>query len=69
MSDLVKSLKIKCVEAGTSLNQICKRIGLNPQVITSWEKQEPKSIRTLKAIEAAIAEVQSENNGGPAAAN
>lgn len=54
MSDTVKSLKIRCAELGTTLTNVCRNVGVHPNVMSNWAKEEPKSIRTLKAIEAEI---------------
>jgi transposase-like protein len=52
--NIVKVWKIKCIEKGTSLNAICKKVGIDREVLTRWERQEPKSLRLAKQIDEAI---------------
>lgn len=55
--DIYTSLKIECAKAGISLRQMCIKAGVQPQVLTEWKKQEPKSIVMLRKLRRAIAEL------------
>jgi transposase-like protein len=59
--DTYTSLKIQCAEAGTSITEVCRRAGIQHQVIHAWKNNEPKSIKTLKRLEALINEIKAEN--------
>lgn len=48
------SLKIRCVRAGTNLTKVCAEAGVNRQLLTKWEKEEPKSFKILRRLEAAL---------------
>jgi transposase-like protein len=52
--NLVKYWRKQCVDKGTSLAQICREVGIEREVLTRWEKAEPKSIRLMRAINEAI---------------
>lgn len=52
--NIVKVWKIQCIEKGTSLNAICNKLGIDRELLTRWEKEEPKSLRLAKRIDQAI---------------
>ena len=52
--NIVKYWKVKCIEKGTSLNAICNRLGIDRELLTRWEKEEPKSLRIAKQIDKEI---------------
>lgn len=52
--NIVKTWRKKCVDHGTSLNAICKKVGVDRVLLTRWEKAEPKSLRLAKQIADAI---------------
>jgi len=52
--NIVKVWKIQCIEKGTSLNAICNKLGIDRELLTRWEKEEPKSLRLAKQIDQAI---------------
>ena len=54
MENIVKSLKIRCVRSGTNLTQVCAEAGVNRQLLTKWEKEEPKTFRILRKLEAVL---------------
>lgn len=54
MENHVTSLKIRCVRAGTNLTKVCAETGVNRQLLTKWEKEEPKSFKILRRLEAAL---------------
>jgi hypothetical protein len=55
--NIVKVWKIKCIEKGTSLNAICNKLGIDRELLTRWERAEPKSLRLAKQIDQAIEEM------------
>lgn len=55
--NIVKVWKIQCIEKGTSLNAICNKLGIDRELLTRWEKEEPKSLRLAKQIDQAIKEM------------
>ena len=44
-------------EKGTSLNAICNKLGIDRELLTRWERAEPKSLRLAKQIDQAIEEM------------
>lgn len=53
MTNIVDTLKAKAAAAGTNLTAICREAGVPRQTIERW-KEEPKTIRLLRKLEAAI---------------
>ncbi|MFO0386331.1 MAG: hypothetical protein ACK505_06100 [Flavobacteriales bacterium] len=49
--NIVESLELECVKAGTSLNKVCKAVGVSRGVLSRWKTEEPKSIKTLRIIQ------------------
>jgi hypothetical protein len=49
--NIVTQLRIKAIEKGVNLTQLCTMAGINRCVLTNWEKREPKSLATLKKLE------------------
>jgi len=47
-------LKTRCAAAGTSLKSICEEAGIVPQALTPWKSKDPKSIETLRKLEAVL---------------
>lgn len=62
MENIVKSLKIKCAEAGTNLTKACKATGVNRSMIDRWQKKEPKSFQNLRKIEKFIEDQKQRNS-------
>lgn len=60
MEDIVQSLKIECVKAGTNLTEVCRRAGVHRTTVERWEKKLPKSFTALQALQNAIAEIKRE---------
>lgn len=54
MENIVTSLKIRCVRSGTNLTKVCAEAGVNRQLLTKWERQEPKTIKLLRKLEAVL---------------
>lgn len=61
--DIVKSLRIKCLEAGTTLPKVCERAGVNEQTVRYWKTKKPRSFEILEKLEKAIEEIKAEKNG------
>ena len=55
--NIVTQLRIKAIEKGVNLTQLCTMAGINRCVLTNWEKREPKSLATLRKIEDKLAEL------------
>lgn len=60
MENILTSLKVKCVEAGTNLTEVCRRAGIHRSVVDRWERELPKSFKTLEALHAAVEDIKSE---------
>lgn len=43
-----------CRMAGTNLNKICSKEGIDRSILERWKKNDPKSIRIYKKLTAAI---------------
>lgn len=54
MGHHLTSLKIRCVQSGTNITQLCKEAGINRQLISTWEKKEPKTLAILRKLEMAL---------------
>lgn len=54
METHITSLKIRCVRARTNITQLCKDAGVNRQLISKWEKEEPKTLRILRKLDEAL---------------
>ncbi len=52
--NLVVKWRKRSVEKGTSLNQVCKEVGISRGLLTKWEKSEPKTLQIIRAIEKAL---------------
>lgn len=53
-SNLYAYLVQKCANAGVSLNSIINKAGISHQLISSWKKQDPKTVTTINSILSAI---------------
>ncbi len=49
--NLVVKWRKRCVEKGTSLNQICQKIGISRGLLSKWEQREPRTLQIVRAIE------------------
>jgi hypothetical protein len=61
MENIIKSLKIRCVEAGTNLNEACREAGVIRQTVERWSKNPPKTLQTLDKLERAIERLKAKN--------
>ena len=61
-TDLYRSLKERCVQAGTNISEVCARAGVERSVPDYWKRKTPKSIETLEKLNKAIAEIEAERN-------
>lgn len=55
-----KSLRIRCAQLGTDLTKLCRKAGVNRSALDKWSKQEPKTLVTLKRLNAALELMESE---------
>lgn len=53
-TNIVQSLKIQAAAAGTNLTEVCRDANIPRQTIERWKNGEPKTIKILRAVEAAI---------------
>lgn len=60
--EIVKKLKIKCLEAGTTLPKVCERAGVNAKTVRYWKVKKPKSFEILEKLEKAIEEIKAEQD-------
>ena len=56
--DIVTSLKIQCLSAGTPLSEVCRRAGVHRTTIEYWKRKKPKSIQMLEDIQKALGEIK-----------
>ena len=49
--NLVVKWRKRCIEKGTSLNQVCEEVGVSQGLLTKWEKREPKTLQIIRATE------------------
>lgn len=61
MENILTSLKLKCVEAGTNLTEVCRKAGVHRSVVDRWERELPKSFKTLELLTKAVEEIKAEN--------
>jgi transposase-like protein len=59
MENIGKSFKIRCIQAGVSVKELCDRAGVTTATIRNWEKEEPHSIQLMRKLEAAMKEIES----------
>lgn len=52
--NLVVKWRKRCIEKGISLNQVCEEVGISRGLLTKWEKQEPKTLQIIRAVEKAL---------------
>lgn len=52
--NLVVKWRKRCIEKGISLNQVCEEVGISRGLLTKWEKQEPKTLKIIRAVEKAL---------------
>lgn len=48
--NIVTQWRQRCLEKNKSLTQICKTIGISRGLLTKWEKQEPRTLQIVRAI-------------------
>lgn len=53
-TDLYRSLKVRCAVAGVTLAQICRDAGVDRRTLDKWKRKTPKSIESLRRLEAII---------------
>lgn len=51
-------IKTKCASLGVSISEVCRMAGVDRSILERWKTQNPKSINTLNAINAAIEEIE-----------
>lgn len=57
MASFVKSLKVRCAEAGTTLAEVCRRSGVSRTTVDRWEHKEPLTFRLREKLEQAVNEI------------
>ena len=63
MENPYKHLQVRCAEAGISLNELCRRAGVNRMGIQRWRKQPPAAFQTLAKLESTLNEIATEKQG------
>jgi transcriptional regulator with XRE-family HTH domain len=53
-------LRIEAAEADISLNEVCRRAGINRQTIQKWREKEPHTLALLSKIRAEIKKAKDE---------
>jgi hypothetical protein len=59
--DMVEALKVECVHAGTNLTKVCELAKVNRSTVEGWKIEEPKTIKILRRLKAAIADEAATN--------
>ena len=52
--NIVTELKLRAVSKGVSLTKVCDMAGINRGVLSHWAKKEPKTLTTLRKINAVL---------------
>ena len=52
--NIVMELKLRAFSKGVSLTKVCDMAGINRGVLTHWAKKEPKTLTTLRKINAVL---------------
>lgn len=52
--NIVIELKLRAVSKGVSLTKVCDMAGVNRGVLSHWAKKEPKTLTTLRKINAVL---------------
>lgn len=60
MENIVTSLKIRCVKAGTNLTKVCEKAGVHRDTLVRWEKEEPQSFQIYRKLDAALTSIEEE---------
>lgn len=60
MENPIKSLKTRCVQAGTNLSKVCEAAGVNQNIIVRWQKKKPKTFQILSKLDAALKKIEKE---------
>lgn len=47
-------LQTRCAASGVSLTKVCELAGVQMQQVQTWKKRDPKSIETLRKLEAVL---------------
>lgn len=58
MENIVTTLRVRCARSKISLAKVCAKAGVNRQLLTKWEKEEPKSFKILKSLEAVLDQIE-----------
>lgn len=53
-------LQTRCAAAGVSLTKVCEAAGIVLPQIQKWREKDPKSIETLRKLEAVLEQKESE---------
>jgi ribosome-binding protein aMBF1 (putative translation factor) len=61
-SDIYRSLKTQCGNAGISISKLCKEARVNRSILERWKRSEPKSIKTYNALLEALERIRVRNN-------
>ncbi len=56
-TNIVHSLNMKAVAAGTNLTAVCRKAGVNRMTISKWKSREPKTLTILRKLEQAIKDI------------
>lgn len=49
-----KHLRVRCAQVGTDLTKLCRMAGVNRSALDKWSEKEPKTLITLKRLQAAL---------------
>lgn len=64
-TNIVQSLNMKAVSAGTNLSAVCRRAGVNRATLAKWKNKEPKTLTLLRKLEQAITDIATERAAEP----
>ena len=67
MSDSNKSsayadIEKRAKQIGVKLSEVCRKAGVDRSILERWKKEDPKSITTFNALNAALDEIEAESN-------
>lgn len=60
MENIITSLKIRCVKAGTNLTKVCEAAGVDRDIVTRWQKEEPRSFQIYRRLDKALKQLELE---------
>lgn len=55
-------IETRAKKIGVNLSEVCRKAGVDRSVLERWKKEDPKSITTFNALNAALDEIESEKD-------